>query len=179
MRRTSTLLALAGAVALIATAAPASANAVDDAFIAAIDGYPVPYSTAAEAVTLARVVCEQVAAGQTIEAIAIDIGQPANWTVPQSVFFVETSVRSYCPPTATAPASAVQAPPAIVQPPVPVVQIPMPSSAYFANCSAARGAGSAPLYAGQPGYRSALDRDGDGVAANNALAVPNRRSADH
>jgi hypothetical protein len=40
----------------------------------------------------------------------------------------------------------------------------MPSSAYFANCSAARGAGFAPLYAGQPGYRSALDRDGDGVA---------------
>jgi hypothetical protein len=71
---------------------------------------------------------------------------------------------SYCPPTATAPASAVQTPPAIVQPPAPVVQIPMPSSAYFANCSAARGAGSAPLYAGQPGYRSALDRDGDGVA---------------
>ncbi|MGW0037326.1 GmrSD restriction endonuclease domain-containing protein [Gordonia sp. NPDC003376] len=39
-----------------------------------------------------------------------------------------------------------------------------PSSVYFKNCSQARAAGAAPLYRGQPGYRSALDRDGDGVA---------------
>ncbi|MFR4214305.1 MAG: excalibur calcium-binding domain-containing protein [Bifidobacterium longum] len=36
--------------------------------------------------------------------------------------------------------------------------------AYYKNCSAARAAGAAPLYRGQPGYRSALDRDGDGIA---------------
>ncbi|HIW90193.1 MAG TPA: DUF1524 domain-containing protein [Candidatus Corynebacterium avicola] len=35
---------------------------------------------------------------------------------------------------------------------------------YYANCTAARAAGAAPLYAGSPGYRSAMDRDGDGVA---------------
>lgn len=35
---------------------------------------------------------------------------------------------------------------------------------YYANCSAARAAGAAPLHAGQPGYRAALDRDKDGVA---------------
>jgi hypothetical protein len=39
-----------------------------------------------------------------------------------------------------------------------------PPSAYYANCSAAKAAGAAPLYRGQPGYRAALDRDGDGVA---------------
>lgn len=38
------------------------------------------------------------------------------------------------------------------------------SSVYYANCSAARAAGAAPLYRGEPGYRSALDRDNDGVA---------------
>lgn len=37
------------------------------------------------------------------------------------------------------------------------------SSVYYANCSAARAAGAAPVLRGQPGYRSALDRDGDGV----------------
>jgi hypothetical protein len=37
-------------------------------------------------------------------------------------------------------------------------------SAYYANCTAARAAGAAPLYAGEPGYSSKLDRDGDGVA---------------
>lgn len=41
------------------------------------------------------------------------------------------------------------------------------SSAYsggaFANCSAARAAGVAPVRAGDPGYSRRLDRDGDGV----------------
>lgn len=36
-------------------------------------------------------------------------------------------------------------------------------SVYYRNCSAARAAGAAPVYAGEPGYASHLDRDGDGV----------------
>ena len=36
-------------------------------------------------------------------------------------------------------------------------------SAYYANCSAARAAGAAPVRRGDPGYASHLDRDGDGV----------------
>ncbi|WP_242676784.1 DUF1524 domain-containing protein [Rhodococcus sp. ABRD24] len=35
---------------------------------------------------------------------------------------------------------------------------------HYANCKAARAAGAAPLRAGQPGYRAAMDSDGDGVA---------------
>ena len=35
---------------------------------------------------------------------------------------------------------------------------------YYKNCSEARAAGVAPLHQGDPGYRSALDRDGDGTA---------------
>ncbi|HVN50725.1 MAG TPA: excalibur calcium-binding domain-containing protein [Acidimicrobiales bacterium] len=38
------------------------------------------------------------------------------------------------------------------------------SSVYYANCAAARAAGAAPILRGQPGYRSGLDRDDDGVA---------------
>lgn len=38
------------------------------------------------------------------------------------------------------------------------------SAAYFKNCKEARAAGAAPLRIGEPGYRPALDRDGDGVA---------------
>lgn len=37
-------------------------------------------------------------------------------------------------------------------------------SAYYRNCDAARAAGAAPIYRGEPGYRAALDRDGDGIA---------------
>ncbi len=36
--------------------------------------------------------------------------------------------------------------------------------ASYPNCKAAKAAGAAPLYRGDPGYSSKLDRDGDGVA---------------
>ena len=35
---------------------------------------------------------------------------------------------------------------------------------YYPNCDAARAAGAAPIYQGQPGYRTKLDRDRDGIA---------------
>jgi len=40
---------------------------------------------------------------------------------------------------------------------------PKPSSVSYANCTAARDAGAAPLYEGKPGYEPRLDRDKDGV----------------
>lgn len=36
-------------------------------------------------------------------------------------------------------------------------------SVSFANCTAARAAGAAPVYRGDPGYATHLDRDNDGV----------------
>lgn len=40
---------------------------------------------------------------------------------------------------------------------------PAPSSVYYKNCTAAREAGAAPVYAGDPGYGRHLDRDNDGI----------------
>jgi hypothetical protein len=37
-------------------------------------------------------------------------------------------------------------------------------SFYYSGCNEVRGAGKAPLLAGQPGYRSDMDGDGDGIA---------------
>jgi hypothetical protein len=45
--------------------------------------------------------------------------------------------------------------------PAPTRQEPM--SVYFKNCTAARGAGAAPVRIGDPGYARHLDRDGDGI----------------
>ncbi|GAC67697.1 excalibur calcium-binding domain-containing protein [Gordonia soli] len=62
--------------------------------------------------------------------------------------------------------TAVEAPdytPPTTTPYTPPTTDSSPSS-YYSNCSEARAAGDAPLYAGQPGYRAKLDRDGDGVA---------------
>jgi hypothetical protein len=76
-------------------------------------------------------------------------------------------------PTASpTPAPAVTtkvAPP----PPPPVTELPpvdnggggdQGGNVYYKNCTAARAAGAAPLFRGEPGYRPALDRDGDGIA---------------
>ena len=38
------------------------------------------------------------------------------------------------------------------------------ASVHYSGCNEVRAAGKAPLYAGQPGYRSDMDGDGDGIA---------------
>ena len=35
---------------------------------------------------------------------------------------------------------------------------------YWSGCNDARAAGTAPIYAGEPGYRSGMDGDSDGIA---------------
>ena len=58
-------------------------------------------------------------------------------------------------------------PPPETQPPVtapPETAPPAPAQGPFKNCTEARAAGAAPVYAGTPGYGPHLDRDGDGVA---------------
>lgn len=70
------------------------------------------------------------------------------------------------PLKASSPAPQTQPHP--TNPPKPAAQPTYPpprnDAPYYANCTAARAAGAAPLYRGQPGYRPAMDRDGDGVA---------------
>jgi len=38
------------------------------------------------------------------------------------------------------------------------------SNVYFSGCRAARAAGAAPMYRGDPGYRPEMDGDNDGIA---------------
>lgn len=68
------------------------------------------------------------------------------------------------PPPAPAPQPVAPPPPAPAPapPPAPVAP-PPPASAYYANCTAARNAGAAPVRRGDPGYGSHLDRDNDGI----------------
>ncbi len=82
---------------------------------------------------------------------------------------IPVSVPTSRPPVTTKAAKPTPKPtPAptrkAVPPPVKVVPKPQPASVFFKNCAAARAAGAAPLHRGDPGYRSGLDRDGDGTA---------------
>ncbi|WP_240675087.1 GmrSD restriction endonuclease domain-containing protein [Cellulomonas endophytica] len=68
-------------------------------------------------------------------------------------------------PEAPAPVAPSPAAPAAPAPaPAPTAPEPAPAVVVYANCDAVRAAGAAPLYAGQPGYSTKLDRDQDGVA---------------
>lgn len=80
-----------------------------------------------------------------------------------------SAVRPAAPTPAPAAPKPVVRKPAVPKPaaprPKPKPPAPKPPAAvYYANCSAARAAGAAPLYRGEPGYRPALDRDNDGIA---------------
>lgn len=84
-----------------------------------------------------------------------------------------TRVLAACPtmvlPRDGSPPTVAVLPPSSPQPaPVPAklapVQPPPVASVHYENCTAARAAGVTPIYRGQPGYASKLDRDHDGIA---------------
>jgi type IV secretory pathway VirB10-like protein len=82
-----------------------------------------------------------------------------------------TPAATTAPPTPVAAVTSAVPPPPQVHVPAPAAKpAPAPArttpaaSVYYANCTAVRAAGKAPLYRGQPGYRAPLDRDNDGVA---------------
>lgn len=87
-------------------------------------------------------------------------------TSPQPVPFaqVSTSPSPVPEPPAPEPSVAVTESPA----PAPTAEAPVaPAPTHpvkYKNCDDVRAHGAAPLYRGEPGYESKLDRDGDGVA---------------
>lgn len=91
--------------------------------------------------------------------VTMTVTQTATQTVTATAL---VTVSAPAPPPAATPSAA----PVPLSQPVPAEKPapPAPASRYFANCAAARAAGAAPLHRGDPGYRSGLDRDRDGIA---------------
>ncbi|WP_103355102.1 thermonuclease family protein [Amycolatopsis sp. CA-128772] len=135
------------------------ADGQDYATTAIQQGY-LKYAATAALPALADV---ETAAKQAVSGLW---GPPCKGTIDAPAPVVPPAPKPTQAPT-QAPAPATKAAPK----PPPVVRTtedaPAPEpdhSAYYANCSAAKAAGAAPLHRGEPGYRPALDRDGDGVA---------------
>jgi endonuclease YncB( thermonuclease family) len=128
-----------------------------------------------------------LAGGQDYAALAIQSGylKYATSAAAPALAAAETAARQatsglWAPPCNGAIDVPAPTPTPAPQPPAPVTkaapkpapvqtteEAPAPeqdSAAYYKNCTAAKAAGAAPLYRGEPGYRAALDRDGDGVA---------------
>jgi hypothetical protein len=91
--------------------------------------------------------------------VSVDgVGTNAPTTSRITVRVAPNPTTTVAPPP---PRTTVQAPPPAYTPPAPD---PGPTGVYYKNCAAARAAGAAPIHIGEPGYRSALDADHDGIA---------------
>lgn len=55
--------------------------------------------------------------------------------------------------------------------------VPVQPEVYYENCAVVIAAGAAPIYRGQPGYRPALDHDGDGIGCEDAPSVTTTTTA--
>ncbi|KQX59335.1 hypothetical protein ASE09_03340 [Streptomyces sp. Root66D1] len=85
---------------------------------------------------------------------------------PEPTTAEPTPEPTTAPPRTTAPRpTRTPAPAPTTREPEPVrTTEDAPEEVYYANCTAVRAAGAAPIHRGEPGYDSHLDRDGDGVA---------------
>ncbi|MFC8303528.1 DUF1524 domain-containing protein [Specibacter sp. NPDC057265] len=107
---------------------------------------------------------------EKVLADCADILAPTNQKAPAPAAPAEAAPVAPAVPVAPAEAAPV-APAAPVVPAAPVPAAPAEAApvapavpvAPYPNCAAVRAAGAAPIYAGQPGFQSKLDRDGDGV----------------
>ena len=170
---------------------PASNDADDDEQTEANDGGSDPVATPTEVQPTATVNAPTStpapsptrlpATAAPAPPTAVPTSAPTPTASPTPVPPTATPVPSTplpASPTATAvPAPTATAVPAAPQPTaVPVVPTPTPipppppptatpvREVYYANCTAVREAGVAPIRIGQPGYGTHLDRDGDGIA---------------
>lgn len=91
-------------------------------------------------------------------------GAPTTTAAPTTTVPPTTAPPPTAPPTTAPPVTAAPTVPPTVAPTVAFAPAPAAPSASYANCTEARNAGVTPLYRGDPGYASHLDRDDDGVA---------------
>ena len=113
---------------------------------------------AAEQAAAAQAAAEKAAAEKTAADQAAAQQAAAEQAAAEQAAAAQAAAAQAAAEQAARDAAARQAVPA------PAPAAPAPSSVYYANCAAAKAAGAAPLYAGQPGYRPAMDGDSDGVA---------------
>lgn len=101
---------------------------------------------------------DPVVSSTTLPADEFDLGEPSTTTTAPAAI-----VPLVVPPTTrvTAPATQPRTQPIVPQTQAPAP--PAPKNVSYANCTAVRAAGAAPIRRGDPGYASHLDRDDDGI----------------
>jgi hypothetical protein len=90
--RTSFLCAAA-----LVSAAPASADQIDGAFVAALAKGGIPMPDPNTAIAMAHTVCAGFDANQSTSVLAVRLMKDNNLTPKQAGYFIGLSVIAYCP----------------------------------------------------------------------------------
>jgi hypothetical protein len=145
------LLVIVGLVAPTEDKAQDTPKAVVEASTPAITSPPRTTTTTTTTTTPATTTTTAAPSTRVVTSVVTSIVEvPANRSIP------DTTTATWAP-LPVVPATST---------PVYVPAAPNPGSAHYADCDEAKAAGVAPIYAGQPGYRAALDRDDDGIACD-------------
>ncbi|OBA78198.1 hypothetical protein A9W99_25130 [Mycobacterium sp. 1164966.3] len=98
VRSTRPVLAVAFALLILATsAAPAHADAVDDAFLNAVKSKGINFASAQAAIIAGHEVCDELDLGRQKSDVATDVTHSSNLDGYRAGFFVGVSVAAYCP----------------------------------------------------------------------------------
>lgn len=87
---------------------------------------------------------------------------PILGTVPRNTLLLVACGGQWCRTTYRGQVGYVAR--SLVRPVTGSAQLTGPGTVFYPSCAAAQAAGAAPLRLGRPGYRTGLDRNGNGVA---------------
>jgi len=97
VRLAELVLAIAVLSLTAATAAPARADATDDAFLAALASKGINFESPESAIGAAHEVCNELRGGRSKIDVANEIMRSSNLDGYHAGYFVGVSVRAYCP----------------------------------------------------------------------------------
>jgi hypothetical protein len=100
MRRKFLFVAMAVGAALVPTPVnpPAYADAETDAlFVSVLDRAGIPYTSVKDAITVGHRVCTSLAAGKSVEEVALAISEESGVAEYECGYFAGAAIGSYCP----------------------------------------------------------------------------------
>ncbi|WP_120284492.1 excalibur calcium-binding domain-containing protein [Rhodococcus rhodochrous] len=159
-RKKGALIAGGGAVAILALGVLGNAVGGDDepTPVANTSVVATTTSSTSKATTTTRPTTATRAT--TTTSVAPSAAQSSTPSAPTTTTPYIAPVPVYTPPPTTYTPPPIYTPEPVYTPP-PAAEVP--SKVYYKNCAAARAAGAAPVYIGEPGYGTHLDRDKDGI----------------
>jgi hypothetical protein len=83
--------------AALGSAAPASADQTDDAFVAALAKGGISMSDPSTAIAMAHTVCAGLDTNQTASVLAMKLMKDTDLSPKESGYFIGLSVAAYCP----------------------------------------------------------------------------------